>query len=68
MTGTQNCSLKPPDYSGVEIVSLSPAAGVADYNAAVVIAKAEAEMVRETQQDLGITPVCVEFREHMLTP
>jgi len=41
MTDKQSCPLKPPDYTGVEIVTLSPA-GVADYNAAVAMAKVEA--------------------------
>ncbi|MFC1512926.1 AF1514 family protein [Thermodesulfobacteriota bacterium] len=43
MADNQSCSLKPPDFSGVEIVSLSSAAEVADYNAAVTMAKAVAE-------------------------
>ncbi len=43
MNDNRSCPLKPPDYTGVEIVSLSPAGGVADYNAAVAIAKGEAK-------------------------
>ncbi|MDH4321683.1 MAG: AF1514 family protein [Desulfobulbaceae bacterium] len=43
MNDNRSCPLKPPDYAGVEIVNLSPADGVADYNAAVTIAKGEAE-------------------------
>ena len=40
---TKQCSIKPTDYTGVEIVNLSPPDGIADYNAAVDLAKREAE-------------------------
>ena len=37
------CKLNPPDFTGVEIINLTPAEEVADYNKAVSIAKNEAE-------------------------
>ena len=40
---TDVCSIKPPDYSGIEIVELTPNPAVADYNEAAALAKAEAE-------------------------
>lgn len=40
---TDQCSLKPPDYSGVEIVLLLPPKALSGYSEAVTLAKAEAE-------------------------
>jgi len=40
---SDQCSIKPPDYSGVEIVNIAPPESLAGYDEAVAIAKGEAE-------------------------
>ncbi len=43
MTNNQNCPLKSPDLSSVEVVRLYPENGVRDYQQAVELARSEAE-------------------------
>jgi len=43
MMDNQSCSIKIPDLSQVEVVSLHPENGVSDYQQAVALARSEAE-------------------------